>query len=48
MDGSQFSLLLGQPWWEGDPLDCDVPAGRRRYRVLEVVHQSEAAGGWDR
>lgn len=40
------TALLG--YREGDTLEWDVPAGRRRYRVLEVVHQPEAAGEWDR
>ena len=40
------TALLG--YREGDTLEWDVPAGRQRYRVIEVVHQPEAAGEWDR
>lgn len=40
------TALLG--YREGDTLEWNVPAGRRRYRVVKIVHQPEAAGEWDR
>jgi regulator of nucleoside diphosphate kinase len=40
------TALMG--YREGDTLEWNVPAGRRRYRVIEVIHQPEAAGEWDR
>lgn len=39
------TALLG--YREGDTLEWNVPAGRRRYRVIKIVHQPEAAGEWD-
>lgn len=40
------TALLG--FREGDTFEWIVPAGRKTYRVIEVVHQPEAAGEWDR
>jgi regulator of nucleoside diphosphate kinase len=40
------TALLG--YRAGDTLVWDVPAGRRRYAIVEVVHQPEAAGEYDR
>ena len=53
MDDGRISVLapLGTAllgYREGDTLEWDVPAGRKMYRVVEVVHQPEAAGEWDR
>lgn len=40
------TALLG--YRAGDTVEWDVPAGRRRYRIVKVVHQPEAAGNFDR
>ncbi len=36
------TALLG--YREGDEVEWDVPAGRRRFRITRVLHQPEAAG----
>ncbi|MCC6907169.1 MAG: nucleoside diphosphate kinase regulator [Phycisphaerales bacterium] len=53
MDDGRISVLapLGTAllgYRVGDTVEWDVPAGRRTYRIVEVVHQPEAAGEWDR
>lgn len=53
MDSGRISVLapLGTAllgYREGDTFEWIVPAGRMTYRVLEVIHQPEAAGEWDR
>lgn len=40
------TALLG--YRAGDTVEWNVPAGRRRYRIVKVVHQPEAAGNFDR
>ena len=40
------TALLG--YRVGDTVEWDVPAGRRRYRIVKVMHQPEAAGDLDR
>lgn len=39
------TALLG--YRAGDTIEWEVPAGRRRYHITEVVHQPEAAGEFD-
>ncbi len=53
MDDGRISVLapLGTAllgYREGDTFEWDVPAGRRTYRIVNIVHQPEAAGEWDR
>lgn len=40
------TALLG--YRVGDTLEWEVPAGLRRYRIAQILHQPEAAGEWDR
>ena len=36
------TALLG--YRVGDTFEWDVPAGRRRYKIMRIIHQPEAAG----
>ena len=40
------TALLG--YRVGDTVEWDMPAGRRRYHIVKVTHQPEAAGEFDR